>query len=245
MNLRSWMIGFVVLSGLTACNNKTASNVPQPNSADPSVKSTVSVRATNPAGIPEPTAQSFPNPNVASSKSSTLPVPELIPPTTPIQRLPQIETGRSDPFAALPLTPRIVPKANSVAPAPATPSANFPTAPTAPQPAVTVATLPAPATLPVLQPAPVNISPLPAVPVVPRRSPTELAETIEISGVLEVGGKTNVIVKVPEEGTSRYVTVGDYMANGQVRIKRVEMGIDPVIVLEQNGKEVTRSVGSV
>lgn len=240
------MIGLVVLSGLTACNSKTASNVPQPNAANPPVKSTVSVTATNPAGITEPTAQSFPNPNVASSQSSTLPVPELIPPTTTIQRLPQIETGRSDPFAALPLTPTIVPKANPVAPASATPYANFPTAPAVtPQPAVTVATLPAPATLPVLQPAPVNINQLPAVPVAPRRSPTELAEAIEISGVLEVGGKTNVIVKVPEEGTSRYVTVGEYMANGRVRVKRVEMGIDPVIVLEQNGKEVTRSIGSV
>jgi hypothetical protein len=105
--------------------------------------------------------------------------------------------------------------------------------------------LPPPANLPFLQPAPVNINQLPVAPVIPRRSPTALAETIEISGVLQVGGKTNVIVKVPDESTSRYVTVGDSMANGQVRVKRVEMGIDPVIVLEQNGKEVTRSVGSV
>ncbi|HEY9700356.1 MAG TPA: hypothetical protein V6D10_24085 [Trichocoleus sp.] len=241
MNLRLWMVGLCVVSGLTACNNKTASTAPQPE-----VKSTVSVTAMNPNGTAEPTAQSFPNPNVASTRTSTLPIPELIPPTTSIQRLPQIEVGRSDPFAALPLTPTIVPKENVASTQPS-PFASVPAAPVvvSPQPATTVSMLPPPANLPFLQPAPVNINQLPVAPVIPRRSPTALAETIEISGVLQVGGKTNVIVKVPDESTSRYVTVGDSMANGQVRVKRVEMGIDPVIVLEQNGKEVTRSVGSV
>jgi Tfp pilus assembly protein PilP len=71
-----------------------------------------------------------------------------------------------------------------------------------------------------------------------------LSEAIEISGVVEVGGKTSVIVQVPNEQTSRYVHVGEYVSNGNVLVKRVEMGIEPVVILEENGTEVTRYVGS-
>jgi Tfp pilus assembly protein PilP len=79
---------------------------------------------------------------------------------------------------------------------------------------------------------------MPAVP------PLRLADAIEISGVVEVGGKTSVIVQVPNERTSRYVYVGDYVSNGNVLVKRVEMGIEPVVVLEEDGAEVTRYVGN-
>jgi hypothetical protein len=154
-----------------------------------------------------------------------------------VQRLPQIEVGRSDPFAALPVTPTLIPKAASSAESAAPVVAANPSTTVIPLPPVTIAP-----PLPVVQPALPNG--LPVLPAPPPPSPTQLAEAIEISGVLQVGGKTNIIVNVPNEGTSRSVQVGDSLANGQVRVKRVELGLEPIVVLEQNGKEVTRSVGS-
>jgi hypothetical protein len=59
-----------------------------------------------------------------------------------------------------------------------------------------------------------------------------------------VGGKWNVIVQEPNAPTSRYVRVGDSLANGQVLVKRVIAGSgDPIVVLQQNGREVMKSVG--
>ncbi len=221
------------IGGTTACDRQTpTATLPSPNVPE--------------AGTaPIATSQTAPNapanaqaPAQAAAKGlAPIPVPELIPPTVGIQRLPQIEVGRSDPFAALPVTPTLISKATPAESAPpATVAANAP-ATVIPLPPVTIAP-----PLPIVQPA--MPGPL-LVPPAPRPvSPTGLAEAIEISGVLEVGGKTNIIVKVPEEGTSRSVRVGDALANGQVRIKRVEMGMEPIVVLEQNGREVTRSVGS-
>jgi hypothetical protein len=74
--------------------------------------------------------------------------------------------------------------------------------------------------------------------------PRSAAESLEISGVVQVGGKTNVIIKAADEYTSRYAAVGERVANGQVLIKRVEMGLEPVVILEQAGREIVRSVGS-
>jgi hypothetical protein len=72
-----------------------------------------------------------------------------------------------------------------------------------------------------------------------------LAQAIEIMGVVEVGGVTNVIVQVPNESTSRYVRVGDYLANGQVLVKRVETpsGGEPIVILQQDGVEFRRYIG--
>jgi hypothetical protein len=83
-------------------------------------------------------------------------------------------------------------------------------------------------------------------PITPPAPPsTDLAESVEVSGVVRVGRGVQVIVKAPNEATSRYVQVGQRLSNGQVLIKRVEMpaGSDPVVVLEQNGVEVSRIVG--
>ncbi len=71
------------------------------------------------------------------------------------------------------------------------------------------------------------------------------AMAIEISGVIEVEGKTQVIVKLPSESFSRYIEVGDRVANGNVLIKRVEsqQSLSPTIVLEEVGVEVSRKIG--
>jgi hypothetical protein len=74
--------------------------------------------------------------------------------------------------------------------------------------------------------------------------PKSAAASIEISGVVQVGGKTNVIVKDPSEQTSRYAAVGERLANGKVLIKRIEMGLEPLVILEQGGHEIVRSIGT-
>jgi hypothetical protein len=71
------------------------------------------------------------------------------------------------------------------------------------------------------------------------------AMAVEISGVIEVEGKTQVIVKLPSESFSRYIEVGDRIANGRVLIKRIEgqNSLSPTVILEEVGTEVSRKVG--
>jgi hypothetical protein len=63
--------------------------------------------------------------------------------------------------------------------------------------------------------------------------------------VVKVGNETQVIVKVPNEPTSRYVKIGQRLSNGQVLVKRVDLkeGADPIVILEENGVEVAKAVG--
>ncbi|MEG3928744.1 MULTISPECIES: hypothetical protein [unclassified Microcoleus] len=93
-----------------------------------------------------------------------------------------------------------------------------------------------------------NPPPPPVIPVVPAPPPppsTDLATSTEVSGVVKVGNETQVIVKVPNEPTSRYVKVGQRLSNGQVLVKRVDLkqGADPIVILEENGVEVAKGVG--
>jgi hypothetical protein len=183
----------------------------------------------------------FENSMVPAAKTTslppTLPVPQLIPPTSPRAHVPTIATGRSDPFA--PFSPSNIVVTAQPAPAPPSPAVVPPSAPPAPSfsdlPAVSVAALP-----PLRSPGdPDSLSTLPAAPSQP------LAERIEISGFLEVGGAANLIVMVPGEHTSRPARVGERLANGAVLIKHVspQPGGDVVVILEQDGVEYRRSVG--
>ncbi|MEG4420549.1 hypothetical protein QUA70_18445 [Microcoleus sp. LAD1_D5] len=90
-----------------------------------------------------------------------------------------------------------------------------------------------------------NPPPPPVIPVVPPPPSTDLATGTEVSGVVKVGNETQVIVKVPNEPTSRYVKVGQRLSNGQVLVKRVDLkqGADPIVILEENGVEVAKGVG--
>jgi hypothetical protein len=73
---------------------------------------------------------------------------------------------------------------------------------------------------------------------------TKLAESVLITGLVELGDRIQLIVQAPEETTSRYVDIGEYVANGQVLIKRIESSFpDPTVILEENGIEVSRTVG--
>jgi hypothetical protein len=72
-----------------------------------------------------------------------------------------------------------------------------------------------------------------------------LARAIAVSGVSQVNGQTQVIVKLPTESFSRYVSVGERLMDGKVLVKRVQefSGASPVVILEEVGIEVSRKIG--
>ena len=209
---------------LAACSNT-------PNNEQAAVPSTAAGGALQPLVA----AQNFPKPVV--SPTAVLPVPAtpgLITPTNARMRVPTIVTGRTDPFAAISTAPI---RLSAVARKPAV------TLPS-PLPAPNQSQLPAFHTPPIGQlplntPLPPTL--LPAAPV----SRTATADAIEVSGVIKIGGRWSVIVKEPDAQTSRYVHAGAYLANGQVLVKRIVAGTgtEPIVILQQNGVEITRSIG--
>ncbi len=88
-------------------------------------------------------------------------------------------------------------------------------------------------------------NPPPPKPAPPPPPSTDNAKAVEVSGVVRVGNDILVIVKAPNEPTSRYIKVGQRIAGGQVLVKRVDFrsGADPIVVLEENGVEVSKAVG--
>ncbi len=96
-----------------------------------------------------------------------------------------------------------------------------------------------------IDPNPPPVKQAPAIPAPPPPPSTDLATGTEVSGVVKVGSETQVIVKVPNEPTSRYVKVGQRLSNGRVLVKRVDVksGADPIVILEENGVEVAKGVG--
>jgi len=82
---------------------------------------------------------------------------------------------------------------------------------------------------------------LPDLPPLPQ--PT-IAEGVNVTGVIQVNGLPHAIVEAPGQ-QSRYVREGDFLANGRVLVKRIEVnrGRTPVVVLEQAGIEVAKRVG--
>ena len=96
-----------------------------------------------------------------------------------------------------------------------------------------------------VDPNPPPVQQVPAVPAPPPPPSTDLATSTEVSGVVKVGNETQVIVRVPNEPTSRYVKVGQRLSNGQVLVKRVDVksGAEPIVILEENGVEVAKAVG--
>ncbi|MBL1175921.1 hypothetical protein [Pantanalinema sp. GBBB05] len=213
--------------------------------------------AVNPDSAPlTGNAQNFAKPLVAQSARPGLPVvPGLLQPTNAKVRVPAVASGRTDPFAPVPS--RVVqyrisakPKVQATAALPRPSAAGrFPN--TGALPPITMSPLPplpaypmppGVATLPNS-----GVTPLPPVevPIAPP-SPTALAEAIEVTGILQVGNKWSVIVKEPGAHTSRYVSPGDYLENGKVLVKKIvaPTSTEPMVVLQQGGKEIMKSIGS-
>jgi len=193
--------------------NETASS-PSPQVAVPANTQVVAVP--NATVSPTPSANASPNGNLPS---------DLIASTNATQRVIRVLRNRPDPFALLPTTPSIEIPANA----------------TPPQPIPQVSPLPpGPGSL-----APIpQLVPTPAVIAPPPFQPT-LARSVKVTGVVQIGNVVHAIVDAPNEPSSRYVQVGQRLSNGQILVKRIEMnqGSEPVVVLEQNGVEVTTAVG--
>jgi hypothetical protein len=79
----------------------------------------------------------------------------------------------------------------------------------------------------------------------PLKIEPKLARTVGVSGVIQVDGRTQVIVKLPNESFSRYVDVGSRISDGKIMVKRVEgeQTLSPIVVLEEKGVEIARRVG--
>jgi hypothetical protein len=80
----------------------------------------------------------------------------------------------------------------------------------------------------------------PSIKVLP--DPTE-AKSINVTGIMDVAGISYAIVNVPGEPTSRYVKVGQRLANNKVLVKRIESLGTPTVVFQQFNVEVPRQVG--
>ena len=189
-----------------------------------------------PAGPGRPGARPTGSPDIAVSPAPSIPglpsIPAFPRGTTP---RPQATPGRP---GATPGRPPAI-------------AARPPSPPSPPRiPDIATRELPGLPKLPELTPPPSwqdpNPPPPPQAPPPPPPPPsTENAKGVEVSGVVRVGNDILVIVKAPNEPTSRYIKVGQRIARGQVLIKRVDFpsGGDPVVILEENGVEVAKIVG--
>ena len=85
----------------------------------------------------------------------------------------------------------------------------------------------------------VEPSPIAALPPVPQ---PVIAQTVSVSGVIQLGNEPYAIVRSGTE-PERYVKVGDRIAGGSVRVKRIEtLAFEPKVILEENGIEVSRPI---
>jgi hypothetical protein len=180
---------------------------------------------------PLPDEQNFSEPLVQGTPISPTVVPlDLIRSTNPNERALGVQRSRPDPFANLtvgvPLAP-IKPPEQATAAAPAAVQGGG----TAPAGAASTTKPPASSGTTAVRPSP--IQPLPAIP------QPSLAEAIQVSGVIQIDGKSYAIVQPPNE-VARYVQAGDRISGGQVLVKRIDARMmEPRVVLEQNGIEVS------
>ena len=218
---------------LSACgaeetaSNTTANNteVKQPASMQPTTSTQLLAQKPAPETVVNSSTMAQNPQNQASSTAG------LIQPTNVNQRTQQVLTGRPDPFAglfAIPKPPVTVPPKKIVPSLPKLPTAS----PPRPKPTKPIAVQP--------------VKPAPLPPVIPPPPPQpDLARGVVVLGVIEAGNQLQAIVQVPNEATSRYISEGQRLSDGQVLVKRIEInaGAEPLVILEQNGVEVTRTVG--
>lgn len=215
------------------------------------------------------TTEPFTEPVQPAKTNNTPPNAGLIPSTSPQQRTKLIKERLEDPFSTFPATPNKVPRPVIISKNGASggPGGGG-TSQLPPIPQVTQPPRPAPKTSRPVAKTPQQSKPkaapnagsgsgsgsiarrpglptppnaIPDLPLVPQ--PT-VADGVKVTGVIEVGGVPHAIVQAPAQ-ESRYVKAGDYLANGKVLVKRIEMGngTDPIVILEQAGVEVAKRVG--
>lgn len=230
--------------------------------AAPTIPTVPDGGAANPEGA---SPKAFEEPTVVAARPTAASA-DLIQSTDPGARIRQISRSRVDPFASLPIPPAPTPivvlptsavgngsgssasngsgsssASNGSAAASARASggsasgrgrgrsaaARVPT-----RPAVRVQ----PNNVPLVVPSPIAI--------LPRIPQPVIAPTVLVSGVVQMGSESYAIVRTGNE-PERYVRVGDRIAGGSVRVKRIEtLAFEPRVILEENGIEVARPVES-
>lgn len=92
---------------------------------------------------------------------------------------------------------------------------------------------------PIPQELPPSLLPLAKVPSL------DLAKGVAVQGVIETSLGLHAIIQLPNEATSRYVSVGQLLADGQILVKKININsdCDPSVTLEQEGIEVVKAVG--
>lgn len=213
----------------TAVKNQAAAPTASPNASRP-------VQAPSPAASP----QILPVPPVP---------PNLLPPVNVPQRIAQTPTGQGgDPFTSLPVTPASPAplQANVAKPVKKVATAKSQVKPTASK--VNTTKTPKVETTQSAQTTsqtPSSVATTSGSKGIskPTPLPTDLADAVVVSGVVQTQGRISAIVQAPNEPTSRSVKPGDYLSGGKVRVKRILTQGDPMVVLEQNGIEVVKSVG--
>ena len=154
---------------------------------------------------------------------------DLIASTDPEERVRIIQRDRPDPFDILRTTPTVeLPEETLAPPSPPTPDAPGPGEGDFDEDG--------------------DFAPIPElVPIAPPPPPQpETARAVTVTGVVQLGSVPYAIVNAPNEPHSRYVRTGQFLSNGQVLVKRIDLfpGVaDPVVVLEEFGIEVSREVG--
>ena len=152
---------------------------------------------------------------------------DLIASTDPEERIRLVQRDRPDPFDILATTPTLE----------------------VPEDALTPPTPPTPPTVEPPQGEEGELAPIPELlppPVPPAPPQPQTARAVTVTGVVQIGAVPYAIVDAPNEPHGRYVRSGQFLSNGQVLVKRIEMAsgvIDPVVVLEEFGIEVSRQVG--
>ncbi|MFE4105194.1 hypothetical protein [Almyronema epifaneia] len=256
-------VGLLSLSGCGFVNNLLGRN-PEPTQEELPSLDGQPIQTTE---EPEPDEEGFAEPIVpAGPSAAAIASAELIQSTDPEERVNQVLKNRNDPFATVPIPPppQVVP------PPQQTPTASSPSGasggnnrPPSPGGLPPVATRPSgsstrqgtgtpggaagssanrPGTTSPQQTIPTP-SPIQPLPVLPR---PELATEVQVTGVVQIGNKAHAIVQAPGETTSRYVSAGQRLSNGRILVKRIEVreGIEPRVILEENGIEVAVTVGS-
>ncbi|WP_019500670.1 hypothetical protein [Pseudanabaena sp. PCC 6802] len=112
-------------------------------------------------------------------------------------------------------------------------------------------TLPGTVAIPPPPPPPLKLPPLvppqplavkPPRPYVLPQPVLKEAETVKVTGTVEIAGRRYAIVSVPGDVTSQYVREGQRIAGNKVLVKYIETGGTPMVILQQNGVEFARYI---
>jgi hypothetical protein len=93
-----------------------------------------------------------------------------------------------------------------------------------------------------LPPRPQAIAAPQPIPYVPPQPKLKEAETVTVTGTVDIAGQRYAILSVPGDVTSQYVRAGQRIAGDKVLVKSIETYGTPRVVLQQNGVEFTRYI---